>query len=81
MPGRAARAADVEMKLAAYMAEHGVQHITVIINHSPCKGPFGCDTLVPILLPPGCTLTVHGVSERGQRMVKRYTGGAKPWWP
>lgn len=80
MPGRTARASDAEMKLAAHMAEYGIKHVTVIINHSPCKGPFGCDTLVPILLPAGSTLTVHGVTEQGIRLVKRYTGGAKPWW-
>ncbi len=80
MPGRAARAADVEMKLAARMVREGIPHATVVINYSPCRGRFGCDTLVPILLPEGATLTVHGVTPKGQPFRKRYTGGARPWW-
>ncbi|WP_376774494.1 hypothetical protein [Saccharothrix tamanrassetensis] len=35
---------------------------------------------MPILLPPGSTLTVHGVNAEGERFRKRYTGGARPWW-
>ncbi|CAL9474166.1 hypothetical protein SUDANB95_02886 [Actinosynnema sp. ALI-1.44] len=80
MPGRAARAADVEMKLAARMVREGIRHATVVINYTPCRGRFGCDTLVPILLPEGSTLTVHGVTPEGQPFRKRYTGGARPWW-
>ncbi|MFB9500069.1 DddA-like double-stranded DNA deaminase toxin [Saccharothrix mutabilis subsp. capreolus] len=80
MPGRAARAADVEMKLAARMVREGIRHATVVINYTPCRGRFGCDTLVPILLPEGFTLTVHGVTPEGQPFRKRYTGGARPWW-
>jgi len=80
MPGKAARTSDVEMKLAARMARHGIKHATVIINNYPCKGDFGCDTLVPVLLPEGCTLTVHGVYPSGTRYYKRFTGGATPWW-
>ncbi|MBB5954736.1 hypothetical protein FHS29_001306 [Saccharothrix tamanrassetensis] len=80
MPGRAARAADVEMKLAARMVREGIRHATVVINYTPCRGRFGCDTLVPIVLPEGATLTVHGVTPEGQPFRKRYTGGARPWW-
>ncbi|RDI22296.1 nucleic acid/nucleotide deaminase of polymorphic system toxin [Lentzea flaviverrucosa] len=68
------------MKLAAHMAERGIKHATVIINYQPCKGRFGCDTLVPILLPEGATLTVHGVAPDGTWFRKRYSGGARPWW-
>ncbi|KAA2254314.1 hypothetical protein F0L68_30800 [Solihabitans fulvus] len=80
VPGKPYTAADVETKLAAYMAQHGVKDVTVVINNVPCKGPLGCDTLVPILLPEGSTLTVYGVTPQGTQMVKRYTGGATPWW-
>lgn len=80
MPGRAARAADVELKLAARMAREGIEHATVVINYTPCRGRFGCDTLIPILLPEGSTLTVHGVTAEGQPFRRQYTGGARPWW-
>ncbi|MDU0288512.1 DddA-like double-stranded DNA deaminase toxin [Saccharothrix longispora] len=80
IPGPAAKTADVEIKLAARMVEEGIRHVTVIINNIPCVGRFGCDTLVPILLPAGATLTVHGTTEKGERFRKRYTGGARPWW-
>ncbi|MCF6424955.1 DddA-like double-stranded DNA deaminase toxin [Amycolatopsis tucumanensis] len=74
------RSADVEMKLAAHMAANHIRHATVVINNRPCTGPAGCDTLVPVLLPKGSTLTVHGVKPDGQPLVKVYRGGARPWW-
>ena len=72
--------ADVEMKLATLMRDQGdknpaMRHVTVVINHRPCKGRLGCESLLPVLLPEGYTLTVHGPNYR-----KRFTGGAKPWW-
>jgi nucleic acid/nucleotide deaminase of polymorphic system toxin len=70
------RASDVEMKLAAYMRNHGIRSATVVINNIPCPGPYGCDELVPVLLPEGCTLTVHGPNN----FTKTYQGGATPPW-
>lgn len=70
------RASDVEMKLAAYMRNHGIRSATLVINNTPCPGPFGCDALVPVLLPEGCTLTVHGANN----FTKTYRGGAVPPW-
>ena len=75
-PGQTTTVADVEQKLAAQMATEGRTHMEVVINNEPCKGPYGCDSLVPVILPEGSTLTVHGPA--GYR--KTYTGGAKPWW-
>lgn len=75
-PRRPTRTGDVEMKIAAIQATGGPQHTTVVLNNTPCKGDLGCDTLVPILLPKGYTMTVYG--PRGYR--KTFTGGAKPWW-
>ncbi|MFC6093930.1 DddA-like double-stranded DNA deaminase toxin [Saccharothrix lopnurensis] len=76
-----ARSGDVEQKLAAHMAAHGIRHATVIINNVPCRqGPDSCDALVPILLPEGYSLTVHGQNTNGTRTRIRYTGGAQPWW-
>lgn len=71
---------DVELKLAALMLEKGstdpkMRHITLVINNRPCKGRLGCETLLPVLLLEGYSLTVHGPDYR-----KRFTGGAKPWW-
>ncbi|MFB9904246.1 DddA-like double-stranded DNA deaminase toxin [Allokutzneria oryzae] len=76
MPGRSTRTADAELKVAAIMANGGPRHVTVAINNTPCRGPYSCDTLAPILLPTGATLTVIGAD--GFR--KTYTGGATPWW-
>ncbi|WP_345019628.1 DddA-like double-stranded DNA deaminase toxin [Saccharothrix violaceirubra] len=70
------RASDVEMKLAAHMRNHGIHSATLVINNTPCVGEFGCDRLVPVLLPAGATLTVHGANG----FEKTYRGGAKPPW-
>jgi hypothetical protein len=70
------RASDVEMKLAAYMRSHGIRSATVVINNTPCPGPFGCDELVPVLLPEGYTLTVYGSND----FTRTYRGGATPPW-
>ncbi|XVS62333.1 DddA-like double-stranded DNA deaminase toxin [Actinosynnema sp. CA-299493] len=70
------RASDVEMKMAAYMRNHGVRSATLLINNTPCRGPLGCDELVPVLLPEGATLTVHGANG----FTKTYAGGATPPW-
>lgn len=70
------RASDVEMKMAAYMRNHGIRSATLLINNTPCRGPLGCDELVPVLLPEGSTLTVHGANG----FTKTYAGGATPPW-
>jgi hypothetical protein len=65
------RASDVEMKLAAHMRNNGIKSATLVINYVPCEGAMGCDTLVPVILPKGYTLTVYGT--RG--FVRVYEGG------
>jgi hypothetical protein len=81
LPEGSSRSGDVEQKLAAHMVANGIKHATVIINHVPCRQDLdSCDILVPILLPEGSTLTVHGQSSSGTRTRIRYTGGAQPWW-
>lgn len=72
--------ADVELKLAARMRDEGekdpaMRHVTVVLNHRPCKGRLGCEGLLPVVLPEGYSLTVHAPDYR-----KRFTGGATPWW-
>lgn len=79
-PGTPVTAAHVEIKLAVHMARNGIQHTTVVLNNTPCKGRFGCDTLVPVVLPEGSSLTVHGVTPDGRTMMKTYTGGAAASW-
>jgi hypothetical protein len=71
----AARTSDVEQKLAARMVRERRMSAEVVINNVPCEGPYGCDTLVPIILPSGYTLTVHGPNYK-----KTFQGGATPWW-
>ncbi|WP_168211132.1 DddA-like double-stranded DNA deaminase toxin [Actinosynnema sp. ALI-1.44] len=80
LPVEPTRATDVDMKTAAWQRTSGTKHATVVINHVPCKGKLGCDQLVPILLPEGYTLTVHGETANGVKYKKRFSGGAAPWW-
>ncbi|WP_285643425.1 DddA-like double-stranded DNA deaminase toxin [Lentzea sp. NBRC 102530] len=80
VPGTPVTAVDVEVKLAVHMARNNVQHATVVLNNTPCKGRFGCDVLVPVVLPEGSTLTVHGITSDGRITRKTYTGGAPAPW-
>ncbi|WP_410596271.1 DddA-like double-stranded DNA deaminase toxin [Amycolatopsis sp. lyj-23] len=74
VPAETTRVSDVEQKLAARMVHEGRRHLDVALNNRPCKGPYGCDTLVPVILPEGYSMTVHA-----PRYRKTFTGGAKPW--
>lgn len=65
----------VETKLAVRMRREKIQHASVIINYTPCRQKWGCDNLLPVLLPEGCTLTVYGPNYR-----KTFTGGKRPPW-
>ncbi|GLY52827.1 DddA-like double-stranded DNA deaminase toxin [Lentzea sp. NBRC 102530] len=65
----------VETKLAVRMRRENVRHATVVINYTPCRMKWGCDNLLPVLLPTGCTLTVYGPNYR-----KTFTGGKRPPW-
>ncbi|MDQ3403248.1 MAG: hypothetical protein M3548_07620 [Actinomycetota bacterium] len=64
----------VEMKVAARMVRQGAHHTEVAINNLPCTGRFSCDTWLPVILPEGYSLTVHGPNYR-----KTFTGGQKRW--
>ncbi|HEX4702803.1 MAG TPA: DddA-like double-stranded DNA deaminase toxin [Pseudonocardiaceae bacterium] len=71
-------ATHAEMKLAYHLrtaAERtGSPHqATIVVNNRVCAGPLGCATLLPVMLPAGCTLTVHAPNYR-----RTFTGGAKP---
>lgn len=75
---RPASAKHAEMKVAYYLrmvAERSgrPQHATIVVNNRVCIGPFGCATLLPVMLPAGCTLTVYAPSYR-----RTFTGGVNP---
>ncbi|MFC6093297.1 DddA-like double-stranded DNA deaminase toxin [Saccharothrix lopnurensis] len=67
---------DVEIKLAAHMRKNGIQSATLVLNNFPCRGPMGCDALVPVVLPPGFTMTVYGPDGFRQE----YKGGGTSKW-
>jgi hypothetical protein len=65
-----------EMKVAACMAQqydtdHAPQRATLVLNQTPCPGEFGCAELLPVMLPDGCSLTVHAPNYR-----RTFSGGA-----
>ncbi|WP_268844421.1 DddA-like double-stranded DNA deaminase toxin [Streptoalloteichus hindustanus] len=72
----ASTAADVELKLAVLMRDSGIRHAIVVTNNTPCQGPLGCDTLLPVVLPEGYALTVYGPNN----YRRTFRGGAEPWW-
>lgn len=65
----------VETKVAVRMRGENIRHATVVLNNRPCRDRYGCDTVVPVLLPEGSTLTVHAPNYR-----KTYTGGMRAPW-
>lgn len=69
---------DVEIKLAVHMRKNGIRSTVLVINNLPCRGPMGCDALIPVVLPSGYTMTVHGPN--GFRRVYRGDGTSK-WVP
>jgi len=66
----------VEIKLAAHMRKNGIRSATLVLNNFPCRGPMGCDALVPVVLPPGYTMTVYGPDGFRQE----YQGGGTSKW-
>ena len=65
----------VETKVAVRMRSGNIRHATVVLNNRPCRDRYGCDTVVPVLLPEGSTLTVHAPNYR-----KTYSGGMRAPW-
>jgi hypothetical protein len=64
-----------EMKVAARLHDRfertgQPQHATLVLNNEPCKSWKGCAALLPVLLPEGCSLTVHAPNYR-----RTFTGG------
>lgn len=75
LPAEPVAVTHVEIKLAARMVRESRRHMEVVINNRPCPGRFGCDVLLPAILPEGYSMTVHGPGYR-----QTFTGGKKPWW-
>jgi hypothetical protein len=60
------------------MRAEGVRDATLIINQAPCDDePWGCDRILPAILPPGCTLTVYVADADGVRWHDTYRGTGK----
>jgi len=57
---RLAITTHVEVKVAAEMVTNGQRHAELVVNNRPCVGPLGCDSLLPVLLPEGYSVTVYG---------------------
>jgi hypothetical protein len=72
--GQTVIGSHVETKVAVYMRQEGIRDVTVVINHQPCEGPLGCDTLLPRVLPEGSTLTVYGTAQDGTHTKHTYRG-------
>lgn len=67
---------DVEIKLAIHMRNNDIRSTTLVLNNLPCRGPLGCNALIPVILPPGYTMTVYGPN--GFRQT--YEGGGSSKW-
>jgi hypothetical protein len=62
----------VEMKVAVRMIQTGRRTVEIALNNEPCAGFLSCRALLPVILPQGYTITVHGPNYHGV-----FTGGQK----
>jgi hypothetical protein len=69
----------VEGHVAARMrVDGGPREVTLVINKAPCADrPFGCDRLLPDIIPAGSRLTVYVVEANGPRLYRTYEGTGK----
>jgi|GEM_PF-5515322 len=51
----------VEGHAASLMRLENLSRSTLLINRLACSGPYGCEQLLPLMLPKGCALTAHVV--------------------
>lgn len=60
LPGRNGNVKwHVEGQVASLMRLRNIKRLELWINQNPCRGPQGCDTLLPRMLPEGSELVVH----------------------
>ncbi|GLY33382.1 DddA-like double-stranded DNA deaminase toxin [Kineosporia sp. NBRC 101731] len=65
----------VESHVAAGMRRGRYSHETVlVINNRPCRNQFGCDELLPYILPRDSQLHVYVSDEHGTAHFKTYRG-------
>lgn len=50
----------METTLATRRVQHGARDTELVVNNWPCGGFLGRDALLPMILPEGYSLTVHG---------------------
>jgi hypothetical protein len=67
---------DVETKLAVHMRKRHIRSAVLVINNIPCSGAMGCAEIVPVVLPPGYTMTVYG----SDGVPREYKGGGTSEW-
>ncbi|MFV2083926.1 DddA-like double-stranded DNA deaminase toxin [Micromonospora sp. LOL_021] len=66
----------VEGHAAAFMRRAGAPtEAVLVVSQPPCPGPYGCNAVLPALLPVNSRLTVYLASADGQaRLWKTYIG-------
>ncbi|MEV0394134.1 DddA-like double-stranded DNA deaminase toxin [Polymorphospora rubra] len=69
----------LEAKLAARMRRDHITDAVVLTNNPPCEyQPYGCERILPQLLPAGSRLTVYVSDDDGQvRHWRTYSGNGK----
>ncbi|MFE0020435.1 DddA-like double-stranded DNA deaminase toxin [Amycolatopsis sp. NPDC059021] len=60
VPMKLAITSHVEVKVATEMIQTGQRHSEIVVNNPPCVGIYGCDSMLPVLLPEGFSVTVYG---------------------
>ncbi|KOV83749.1 DddA-like double-stranded DNA deaminase toxin [Nocardia sp. NRRL S-836] len=59
-PGASVEASKhVEVKVAWRMRQRGMDHVELVVNNELCNGTLSCSRLLPYVLGPDQTLTVH----------------------
>ncbi|WP_329793227.1 DddA-like double-stranded DNA deaminase toxin [Lentzea sp. DG1S-22] len=49
----------VEGKVAWRLRNSGDTHVDLVVNFPMCAGPYSCRNLLPFILKPGQSMTVH----------------------
>jgi hypothetical protein len=58
-PGRVTTGEHVEGKVAWRLRNSGDTHVDLVVNFPMCAGPYSCKKLLPFILKPGQSMTVH----------------------
>lgn len=74
----------VEGHTAALMRRlNAPRRVTLLVSRDPCGGEYGCDTMIPRVLPKGSQITVYVALENGtvRRWRNRFTGNGEGLQP